>query len=84
MRQSLEHFRNTRRLFESSERWLFLRKKPLCVVLSVYTNSENAIVLYLRDLVIPAQQARAGRPALQPVRRPALHFDRYRITRTRY
>ena len=39
----LEHFRNTRRLFESRERRLFLRKKPLECVLSVYTNSENAI-----------------------------------------
>jgi hypothetical protein len=39
----LEHFRNTRRLFEGRARWLFLWKKPLEYVLSVYTNSENAI-----------------------------------------
>jgi len=28
IRVGLEHFRNTRRLFESIERWLFLEEKP--------------------------------------------------------
>jgi hypothetical protein len=40
---ALEHFRNTRRLFESSERWLFLEEKATLRLLSVYTNSENAL-----------------------------------------
>jgi hypothetical protein len=35
--------RNTYRLFESRKGGFFLRKKPLERVLSVYTNSENAI-----------------------------------------
>jgi hypothetical protein len=39
----LEYFRNIRKLFESRERWLFLKEKPLSMVLSVYTNSDNAI-----------------------------------------
>ena len=39
----LEQFRNTYRHFESSERWLFLDKKPFEHVLPVYTNSETAV-----------------------------------------
>ena len=40
---ALEHFRNTCRLFERCEGWLFLRKKPLECVVPDYTNSESAI-----------------------------------------
>jgi hypothetical protein len=38
----LEHFRNTRGLFEDHARWIFLRKIHWNAVVSVYTNSENA------------------------------------------
>lgn len=40
--QSSEHIRNSGRLFERCERWLFLGKKPLEWVVSDYTNSESA------------------------------------------
>ena len=39
----LEHFRNTRRLFEDHARWIFLRKIHWNAVASVITNSENAL-----------------------------------------
>jgi hypothetical protein len=40
---SLEHFPNIRRLSKRRARWLFLDKKPLKHLLSVYTISANAI-----------------------------------------
>jgi hypothetical protein len=53
----LEYFRNTRGLFEYRERWLFLEEKPLGLVLSVYTISENAVA------ASPAALFTAGFPA---------------------
>ena len=55
--QELEQFRNTPGLntpgpFDIRERWLFLRKKPLDRVLSVYANSETAIAGRIRSAVL--------------------------------
>jgi hypothetical protein len=47
-RPTLEHFRNTYRLLSGVEGAFFLRKKALSIMLSDYTNSENAICTRLR------------------------------------
>ena len=57
----LEQFRNTDRLFEGREGRLFPDKEPLERVLSVCTNSDNAIVarLYLRSAAATWGRGRA-------------------------
>ena len=64
----LEHFRNTRGLFQSSKGGFFLMKKPLEYVLSVYTNPENALwsVTSLKTLVPWGKRAKFVRVAREP------------------
>jgi hypothetical protein len=43
----LEHFSNTRAVLSGVQGGFFLRKKPLDILLSLYTNWKNALVLQL-------------------------------------
>jgi hypothetical protein len=49
-----------------------------------WEEKSKQLVFRLRDLVMAHWQVRAWTPARQPVWRPALHFCRYRITRSQY
>jgi hypothetical protein len=45
--ENLEHFSNTRAVLSGVQGGFFLRKKPLGILLSLYTNWKNALVLQL-------------------------------------
>jgi hypothetical protein len=42
---ALEHFSNTRAVLSGVQGGFFLRKKPLGILLSLYTNWKNALAL---------------------------------------
>jgi hypothetical protein len=42
----LEHFSNTRAVLSGVQGGFFLRKKPLGILLSLYTNWKNALVVW--------------------------------------
>jgi hypothetical protein len=42
-RDALEHFSNTRAVLSGVQGGFFLRKKPLGILLSLYTNWKNAL-----------------------------------------